>query len=127
MLDIDANAWIEPVLGLVGVILMVIGGAIGSSLTFKVSKRTAENTTENNKKSAENALIDQLQEELLRYRTANDERSTAQDVRMTLLEVTNQEISRERDVLRDYAHQLRSDIYNGAEPPPAAWPAGIFK
>lgn len=70
------------------------------------------------KKSGENALIDQLQEELNRYRTAADARATAQDQRMTRLDGLV-------DGYRQHAHRLHTHILEDKGPPPPPWPTNL--
>jgi len=70
------------------------------------------------KKTGENVLIDQLQEELYRYRIAADARATAQDERMTRLDGLV-------DGYRSYVHVLRAHIYDGKNPPPPEWPESL--
>jgi siroheme synthase (precorrin-2 oxidase/ferrochelatase) len=119
--------WI-PIAGtLIGTVLLVAGGVVGSVLTNRVAKRANETASVAVSRSAENDLIDQLQEELSQYRRENNERATGQDLRMQTLEDRNFEITTERDILRDYAHQLRADIFSSKPPPPAEWPPGVYR
>lgn len=90
------------------------------------------------KKTNEEQLIEQLQEEnekqradLKTYEVASanrtlqvEQRATQLEERLTAVENRNMEITRERDLLRDYAHDLRSDIYDKRQPPPRDWPEG---
>jgi hypothetical protein len=63
----------------------------------------------------ENALIDQLQEELTRHAT-----------RITGLE-TEQNKAKKRERIRDdYINKLRDHINAGNPPPPPAWPDGLY-
>ena len=119
--------WLPIVGTLLGTVLLVGGGMAGSAMTNKVAKRANETASVAVSRSAENDLIDQLQEELSQYRIENNERATGQDRRMQTLEDRNLEITTERDILRDYAHQLRSDILSSKPPPPAEWPAGVYR
>ena len=119
--------WLPIVGTLLGTVLLVGGGIAGSVMTNRVAKRANETAPVAVNRSAENVFIDQLQEELAQYREENNARATEQDRRMQTLEDRNLEITVERDILRDYAHQLRSDIYNQKEPPPTDWPAGVYR
>jgi siroheme synthase (precorrin-2 oxidase/ferrochelatase) len=119
--------WLPIVGTLLGTVLLVGGGMAGSAMTNKVAKRANETASVAVSRSAENDLIDQLQEELSQYRIENNERATGQDRRMQTLEDRNIEITTERDILRDYAHQLRSDIFSSKPPPPAEWPPGVYR
>lgn len=110
--------WFVPVLTLAGTALVVVGGVVGSILTNRVGKRAAANAAIAAQKTGENALIDQLQEELGRYRSSNDARTTEQDARMTRLDGLV-------DGYRAYIHELRAHIYDRKDPPPPAWPAHL--
>jgi len=119
--------WLPIAATLAGSVLLFGGGLVGSILTYRVTRRANETAADTAERSAENVLIDQLQEELGQYRVENNARATEQDRRMQSLEERNLEVTTERDILRDYAHQLRSDIYNQKEPPPTEWPAGVYR
>ncbi|WP_437582739.1 hypothetical protein ACSAGD_10765 [Paramicrobacterium sp. CJ85] len=116
--------WVAPVLALVGVALTAGGGVLGALITAKVQGRATEVAASQAEKSNEQKMIDQLQEELAGYRQRSDDRMTAQDVRMTALESDNKELRAQRDTYRDYAHVLRSHIYDQLPPPPPPWPDG---
>ncbi|KAA9110170.1 hypothetical protein [Microbacterium rhizomatis] len=62
------------VLTLSGVALTALGAVLGHLLSSRTQKRAASIQAEANKSTADNALIDQLQEELGRYRDATDKR-----------------------------------------------------
>lgn len=124
--------WVAPVLTLAGTALVVLGGTLGAILTYRVQRRAQD--TEAKKAAAvveqattarENSLIDQLQEELNRYRSAADERATAQDKRMERIELENAQLRGERESYRAYAHKLRGHIYSELGPPPPEWPDGV--
>lgn len=75
--------------------------------------------------NAQDQLVDQLQEELARYRDSEQEhrarledRLTTQDERMNRLQVY-------ADGYRDHAHTLRSHIWDQKPPPPPDWPEGL--
>lgn len=70
------------------------------------------------KKSGENSLIDQLQEELTAYRVEAGRRATIQDERMERLERNN-------DGYRAHIYELRAHIWDQKEPPPPEWPADL--
>lgn len=110
---------------LAATVLVSTGTVIGYVLNSKSQKRATEVQAEAGKKSAEQVMIDQLQEELTEYRAAAGARATAQDQRMERIESQNIEITQERDKLRGYAHELRGHIYDGSKPPPPAWPTGV--
>lgn len=111
-------------IGLVGTALLAIGTLAGIAISSRVQRRAAEVQAVANKKDAENKLIDQLQEELVRYREANDRRATEQDARMNRLEARNDELTRQYETIRTHAHELRAHIWDEKGPPPPAWPAG---
>lgn len=93
-------------------LLVVIVGAVGTLLGSIVTAVMPKKGT------AENALIDQQQEEIKR-------RDEAIDARDRVIEAKNaeilQRIQRER-ILSDYAESLRMQISNGEGPPPKSWP-----
>lgn len=96
---------------LAGSALLASGVWIGHILAARTAGRAA-------KQSGENALIDQLQEELGRHRDTAERRATAQDERMNRLEVYV-------DGYRNHAHELRAHIWDGNPPPPPEWPDGL--
>lgn len=111
-------------LGLGGVALTTGGVLIGVLVSARAQKRAATVQAEATQATRENALIDQLQEELAGHRAATNERLVEQERRMNALEDRNHELMRERDAYRDHAHELRSHIWDGKPPPPPDWPAG---
>lgn len=141
--------WLGPLFGLAGTALVVLGGVVGYIISAKTTIRAsatqaaataAAATTQAaavaaaSDKSDAQALIDQLQEELKTHReaaaqraTAQDQRMTEQDGRMQKLEEYNRDVTRQRDEYRDYAHTLRSHIFDRKDPPPPDWPDGVLK
>lgn len=106
--------------------LLVFGGVVvGHILSSRAQTRAAFVQAEANQKTAEQVMIDQLQEELAGHRKTANDRMTEQDARMTALEDRNERVARERDGYRDYAHELRSHIFDGRPPPPPNWPEGL--
>lgn len=103
-MDVDVPAWLVPVLAFAGV-------AIGAALQYLASHRKTAS-------EESHALIDQLQQELSTYRADAGRRATAQDERLNRLE-------RNSDGYRNYAHELRAHIFDGLQPPPPEWPAGL--
>lgn len=97
-------------------VVTVIGVVLGHMVTSKSAKRTSEQQ-----------FIDQLQEELSRYRFTADARATVQNERIERIERQNKELTEERDTLRSYAHDLRGHIFDGKPPPPPTWPADVLK
>jgi hypothetical protein len=87
-----------------GALVAVIGFG-GAWMTSKIQ----------NKGRPENALIDQLQEEL-----------TRQGGRIDGLE-TEQRKAKRREMIRDnYINKLREHINAGNPPPPPEWPEGLY-
>lgn len=120
--------WFLPsVFTTVGVVLVAVGGVVGHLISSRAAKRATETQADANRRSNEQTMIDQLQEELVTHRSAQDARSTGMERRMTHLEERNIEVTGERDTLRDYAHDLRGYIFDGKPPPPPDWPEGFFK
>jgi len=90
-------------------------GASGVWLGAILSNRTASKVVAS---TAENTLIDQLQEELRTYRDDAGRRATEQDARMNRLETNS-------DGYREHIYDLRSHIWDRKEPPPPEWPKGL--
>lgn len=63
----------------------------------------------------ENALIDQLQEELIRHAA-----------RITGLESEQGKAKRRERLRDDYINKLRRHIESGSPPPPPEWPEGLY-
>lgn len=94
---------INALLILTGVVLTAIGGVVGAL----IAARSAANTS---KETAEQLMIDQLQEELAGYRRSTDER-------LDRLERENRAYRAFIFVQRDHM------VDNGVKPPP--WPDDI--
>lgn len=116
---------IIALLSLGGVALTVCGAIVGHLLSARASARTATVQTEANKRSNEQQMIDQLQEELSGYRAAADARAAEQDRRTTVQDERMERLEHRAEGYRDYAHTLRAHIYNELPPPPPAWPDGL--
>jgi Flp pilus assembly protein TadB len=112
-------------LALAGTGLLAGAAILGSLMTAKANKRATAVQVEAAQASRENALIDQLQEELAGHREATNTRLVAQEKRMNAQEERTHEVTRERDAYRDHAHELRSHIWDGKPPPPPDWPTGL--
>ncbi len=108
-----------PVLGMVAAAILSLWGV---RLTVRSAERRARAEAEaaagERGASAQDRLIDQLQEELASHRNAQEARLTAHEERMTRLD-------RLVDGYRSHAHDLRSHIWDGKPPPPPEWPAGL--
>jgi len=79
-----------------------------------------------NKGRPENALIDQLQEQIKDDREAKEREMTV--MRTDIAELKDeQRKSKKREHIRDnYILQLREHINLGNPPPPPAWPEGLY-
>jgi uncharacterized membrane protein YhiD involved in acid resistance len=111
-------------IGFAGTALVATGAIVGHLLSARAQKRAAETQAVATQTTRENALIDQLQEELSGHREATNTRLVEQERRMNAVEERNHELMRERDAYRDHAHELRSHIWDGNPPPPPPGPEG---
>ena len=98
-------------LALAGVALTALGAIIGSIIAARAQRRVAgiaaTAASEAAKKTAEESLIDQLQEELTRYRKQTDSRL--------------ERLERENQAYRDFIFVQRDHmVEHGVKPPP--WP-----
>ena len=101
-------------IALAGAALAALGGIIGSIVTGRTQRRVgdiaAKAATSAAKQSAEESLIDQLQEELDRFRKATDRRLEA--------------LEKENRAYRDFIFIHRDLMKQGNMVPPA-WPETI--
>ena len=81
---------------------------------YAISKKAQKGTREN-------AIIDQLQEQVDKA----DERSDKQDARMARIEKELDRFKVRERIRDDYIVTLRRHIEIGAPPPPPPWPAGL--
>lgn len=88
---------------------LITGGAIVGHVLSSRAQRSAAQWT------AQDRMIDQLQEELGPYRAA-------MDVRMTELEKRNGILLDRNDRYRDLLHKHRAHIWDQIGPPPPDWP-----
>ncbi|ALD63989.1 hypothetical protein AFL94_08720 [Arthrobacter sp. LS16] len=100
--------------GVVGQVFVPIVVAALAAWATRAAHRTQ-------KGSRENALIDQLQEQLLQA----DKRADKQDERMEKIEAKLEKVGRTSRVRLDYIYRLRHHIDTGQPPPAPEWPAGI--
>jgi len=91
-------------------------GAAGVWLTAKIQ----------HKGRPENALIDQLQEQIKDDREARDKELARQNVRIEALEVEQRKSKRRERIRDDYINKLRRHIEAGSPPPPPEWPEGLY-
>lgn len=90
---------------IVGSVAVAVVGVCGTWLAARIQ----------HKGRPENALIDQLQEEVARHAS-----------RIDGLEV-EQRKSKKREMIRDnYINKLRRHIEDGNPPPPPEWPDGLY-
>lgn len=74
----------------------------------------------------ENALIDQLQEQIKDDREAKEKEMAAMKTDISELK-DEQKKSKRREVIRDnYINKLREHINLGNPPPPPEWPDGLY-
>ena len=104
--------WLITALITLGAATIAASGVwIGAILSNRTAAKVATMT-------AENSLIDQLQEELHTYRNDAGRRATIQDERLNRLETFN-------DGYRAHIYDLRSHIWDEKEPPPPEWPKDL--
>ena len=74
----------------------------------------------------ENALIDQLQEQITADRA--DNKQTTDDMKADIKELkAEQKAAKKREQIRDdYIRELRRHIEEGNPPPPPPWPPGLY-
>jgi seryl-tRNA synthetase len=100
---------------------------LGPYIIAVISAAAAFITTKvQHKGKPENALIDQLQEQIASDRAAN--KQTADDMKADIKELkAEQKAAKKRERVRDdYIQELRKHIEDGNPPPPPPWPAGIY-
>lgn len=118
--------WLGVALLSFGGTVLIVGGAIvGHLLSARAQKRSARIQSEATQATRENQLIDQLQEELGRYRESTDARAIEQDRRMNALEDRNGILVERNDRYRDLLHKHRAHIWDQLPPPPPEWPADL--
>ena len=87
---------------------------------------TLVSTRIQHKGKPENALIDQLQEQIKDDRESRERELARQDARISALEL-EQRKSKRRELIRDnYINRLREHINAGNPPPPPEWPEGLY-
>jgi hypothetical protein len=85
-----------------------VTGVIAAAVAVLVAKMQ-------NRGRPENALIDQLQEELARHSS-----------RIGSLESEQTKAQRRERIRDDYINKLRRHIEDGNPPPPPVWPDGLY-
>jgi len=90
---------------IVGSVAVAVVGLCGTWLATKIQ----------HKGRPENALIDQLQEELAR-----------QSARIDGLELEQRNAKKRERIRDDYINKLRRHIEAGNPPPPPEWPEGLY-
>lgn len=96
--------------------VVAVIGAAGGWLTMTIQ----------HKGKPENALIDQLQEQIQSNRIATKETTDAMKADIVELKA-EQAKARRREMIRDnYINKLRDHINAGNPPPPPEWPEGLY-
>ena len=90
---------------IIGSVAVAVVGVCGTWLAAKIQ----------HKGRPENALIDQLQEELTRHAA-----------RIDSLESEQTKAKKRERIRDDYINKLRRHIEDGNPPPPPAWPDGLY-
>lgn len=101
---------------IIGSVAVAVIGVCGTWLAAKVQ----------HKGRPENALIDQLQEEIAALRTekASEVAAVKADINALKTEMAQ---SRKRERIRDdYINKLRRHIEEGKPPPAPEWPEGLY-
>lgn len=109
-------------LSLSGTALLAGAAVLGHLMSARAQMRATAVQVEAAHASRENALIDQLQEELITSRAEQAARMLAQEERMTALEDRNGMLVDRNDRYRDLLHRHRAHIWDGRPPPPPEWP-----
>lgn len=131
-----AFSWGElaGILTAAGVLLAALGGLVGHAVSSRKQKREHDANVDQLVQSATANLIEQLQEqiaanaaELARHREAAEKRANLADERANMLEARVQSLTELVTGYRDYAHALRSHIFEGLGPPPPEWPDGLAR
>ena len=101
---------------IVGSVAVAVVGLCGAILTARIQ----------HKGRPENAIIDQLQEQIKDDREAKEKEMAV--MRADILDLkTEQQKSKRREMIRDnYINRLREHINLGNPPPPPEWPEGLY-
>lgn len=75
----------------------------------------------------ENALIDQLQEEVASLRSGRDAELAVMKKDITDLKDEQNKSKRRERIRDDYINKLRHHIEEGKPPPAPEWPAGLYE
>lgn len=99
---------IIAIMALGGVALTAMGGLAGAWLSRRSSMEATQATVKAQEDSAQDRLIDQLQEELSRYRSDNDRRVERLEAQLERLRVENRGYREFIGVQRDHmaAHKI---------------------
>lgn len=100
----------------VGPYVVPILSLAGAWLTVKIQ----------HKGKPENALIDQLQEQILSDRAANKDTTDGMKADISELREEQKKAKRRERIRDDYINKLRDHINAGNPPPPPAWPDGLY-
>ncbi|MFJ4287965.1 hypothetical protein ACIPY0_20170 [Paenarthrobacter nicotinovorans] len=74
----------------------------------------------------ENALIDQLQEQIKDDREAREKETAAMKADIAELRAEQNKAKRRERIRDDYINRLREHINLGNPPPPPEWPEGLY-
>jgi len=102
--------------GIIGSVSVAVIGVCGTWLATKIQ----------HKGKPENALIDQLQEQIKTDREDNDKRLA--DMKSDIADLKSEQAkSKRRERIRDdYINKLRRHIEDGNPPPAPDWPEGLY-
>ena len=100
---------------------------LGPYIIAFISAAVAVVTTKvQHKGKPENALIDQLQEQIAADRAAAKETTDAMKADIKDLKEEQKAAKKRERVRDDYIQELRKHIEDGNPPPPPPWPAGLY-
>jgi len=100
----------------IGPYVVAVIGFGGAWLTTKIQ----------HKGRPENALIDQLQEQIKDDREAKEKELAAVRADIAELKAEQTKAKRRERIRDDYINKLREHINLGNPPPPPAWPDGLY-
>lgn len=100
----------------IGPYVVAVIGFGGAWLTTKIQ----------HKGKPENALIDQLQEQIQSDRVATKETTDAMKTDIAELRAEQGKAKKRERIRDDYINKLRRHIESGNPPPPPEWPDGLY-
>lgn len=96
--------------------VVAVIAACGGWLTTKIQHRG----------KPENALIDQLQEQIKDDREARERETASMKADIADLKEEQRKSKKRERIRDDYINKLRDHINAGNPPPPPAWPDGLY-